>query len=94
MTWTIEPIGGKTGKSEDPTSLNTKGPVVPAMVAISTDPSMPSNAPVPPIIVPGNGGGRGGGSNVLKAPSTSILGIPSLDWRMPLPKLKTKAVPE
>jgi len=66
------------------------GPVVPAIVATVTDPSIPSNAPVPPMIVPGNGGGRGGASNVNGTPGD----VASLFKATPFPKLKTKAEPE
>jgi len=49
ITWTIEPIGfnrlNLTGK---PCKI---GPVVPAIVAMVTDPSIPSNGPVPLLFV-------------------------------------------
>jgi len=89
ITWTIDPTGGRTLTGESKSSKI--GPVVPAMVAISTDPSIPSNEPVPPMIVPEKGGGRGGASNVAGSSPDPML---SLFKIIPLPELKTKAVPE
>jgi len=86
ITWTIDPIVSIVGNGAK------ISPVVPAMVAISTDPSIPSNEPVPPMIVPEKGGGRGGASNVTGSQSADET--PPLFKTNPLPKLKTKAVPE
>lgn len=92
ITWTIDPTGGRTVTGE---SKSKKiGPVVPAMVAISTDPSIPSNEPVPPMIVPEKGGGRGGASNVVGIVQSSLNPVLPLFKTIPLPELKTKAVPE
>ena len=45
------------------------------------------------MIVPGNGGGRGGGSKLTTFPD-GLGCVLSLFKRRPLPKLNTKAVPE
>jgi len=51
ITWTIEPTGFVLVKVtiRGPCEL-TSGPVVPAIVVIVTDPSIPSNAPVPLLV--------------------------------------------
>jgi len=46
ITWTIEPSTTNVSPL-----LAIIGPVVPAIVAIVTDPSIPSNAPVPILVV-------------------------------------------
>jgi len=51
ITWTIEPIGFNPPTNLGPLLAETTGPVVPAIVAIETDPSMPSKIPVPFLIV-------------------------------------------
>jgi len=93
ITWTIDPTGGRTSSKLKIFKRKIIGPVVPAMVATSTDPSIPSNEPVPPMIVPEKGGGRGGASNVAGILLSLNPALP-LFKTIPFPELKTKAVPE
>ena len=49
ITWTITPSGEEIFKLVVPKETPISGPVVPPIVTIVTDPSIPSNDPVPDL---------------------------------------------